>query len=166
MKQLQLHLRLDYGFDTELKHVAKRYLEWPLLFDAHYPDITRTHQAWTYSPFLQYNLNKELHYSIGIFRGSLGLICPRLHPWVTSQLPGLLHLPIKRRLSTSCTITNMILAVTGNDPLYRLAYREEVFCSKRCFSKQIKVISQIEQVISHFNWVIIQLILTYWYPYW
>lgn len=80
------------------------------------------------SPFLQYNLNKELHYSPGILRRSLGLICPRLHPWVTSQLPGLLHLPVKPQLSTSCSITNMIWTVTGNDPLYRLAYREEVFC--------------------------------------
>lgn len=60
--------------------------------------------------------------------GSLGLFCPRLHPRVTSQLPGLLHLPVKPRLSTSCSITNMIWAVTGSDPLYRLAYREKGFC--------------------------------------
>lgn len=110
MKQLQLHLRLDCGFDTKVTHDAKRYLEWPLLFDTHYPGITRTRQAWTYSPFLLYNLNKESHYSPGILRRSLGLICPRLHPWVTSQLFGLLHLPVKRRLSTSCTITNTILS--------------------------------------------------------
>lgn len=91
----------DCGFDTRVTHDAKRYLEWPMLFDTHYPGITRTRQAWTYFPFLQYNLNKELHYSSGIFRRSLGLICPKLHPWVTSQLPGLLHLPVKHWLSTS-----------------------------------------------------------------
>lgn len=64
-------------------------------FDSHYPSITRTRQAWTYSPFLLFNLNKELLYGPGIFRRSLGLIRRRLHLRVTSQLPGLLHLPVK-----------------------------------------------------------------------
>lgn len=75
--------------------MPKRYLEWPMVFDTHYPGITRTRQAWTYFPFPQYNLNKGLHYSGGILRRSLGLICPGLHPWVSSQLPGLLHVPVK-----------------------------------------------------------------------
>lgn len=119
------------AFDTKVTHNAKRYLENPLLSDTHYPNITRTRQAWTYSPFLRYNSNKELHYSPGILRRSLGRILPRLRPWVTSQRAGLLHLPVKRRLALPLVQQQTrSKPPLPTHPARRPALREEVFSLK------------------------------------
>lgn len=135
-----------------LTHDAKRYLEWPMLSDTHYPGITRTRQAWTYFPFLRYNSNKELHYSLGIFRHPLGLICPGLHPWVTSQLAGLLHLPVKP-LALNLLLNNKHDSSCHWEwPAAQACSQRGSFLLKTFFWKQMKVISQIEQVISHFIW--------------
>lgn len=45
-------------------------------------------------------LNKELHYSPWILRHLQDLPCPRQHPWMTSQLPGLLNLSINSWVPT------------------------------------------------------------------
>lgn len=80
---------------------AKRYLETPWVFDTHYVGITRRRQAWTYFSFLKYTSNKDLHYRPGILRQPPGLVYPGHCPWVTSQLPTLLNLPITCQVPSS-----------------------------------------------------------------
>lgn len=97
-----------YCFLTLITPVLQEHIK-----HEHIPHFCST--TWTKS----YIIGQEL------LRRSLGLICSRLHLRVTSQLPGLLHLPVKLRLSASCTMTDVVWAVSSvNDPLHRLAYLE------------------------------------------
>lgn len=71
-------------FAPKITHDAKRYL------DTHYTSVTRTRQAWTYFLFLQYNVNKGIHYSPGILRRSIGLILPEAAPKGDISTPWLI----------------------------------------------------------------------------
>lgn len=151
MKQLHLHLRLDCGFDIKVMDEAIGYLKWPLLFDTHYPGITRRHQEWTHCPFLQRSWNKDLHYMPGILKTFVGPYLLEAALQVTCQLPGLLHLPVKTRFSASCSMTKAGLSCQKHEwPAVQTCLPGGSSPFEIEFLKKDEGDKLDEQVISHF----------------
>lgn len=100
-------------------------------------------------------------------RHLLGLICSRLHLRVTSQLPGLLHLPVKTGFSASCPMSNASLSHQQRKwpaAQTRLADGSSLFEIEVLKSDRGDKLD--EQVISQFNWFIVYLVMTDWSLRW
>lgn len=87
--------------------------------------FTRARQAWTYFPFLLYNLNKELHYSSGIFQTLMRPYLPEAAPMGDISTRWIIT---PARQASVLRLLHNNKHNTGWDPRHNRACREEVLC--------------------------------------